>query len=205
MKKNVRSTLRHKLILPTMLLLLLGSAAAQDLLLQPDLSRSSVKFTLGAALHSVHGSFRMKSGSVRASSNPAKISGEIIVDSKSGETGNGMRDRKMHQEVLESDRFPEITFRPEHVDGSLAVHGASSLNLRGVFRVHGSDHEITFPAEVEIDGNLWHASANFTIPYAKWGIKNPSTFFLHVSDEVQIEINLTGTLTIEGRTNSPAQ
>jgi hypothetical protein len=30
------------------------------------------------------------------------------------------------------------------------------------------------------------------IPYIAWGLKNPSTFFLHVSDEVEVDITAAG-------------
>jgi polyisoprenoid-binding protein YceI len=182
-----------------------GVAAAQDLVLQLDPARSTIKFTLGAALHTVHGNFQLKTGSLRADPASGKLSGKIVVDTKSGETGNGMRDRKMHKEVLESERYPEITFRPERVDGAVAAQGKSSLKVHGIFSVHGSDREITIPADVDIDVNQWTATARFTIPYAKWGMKNPSTFFLHVSDEVEIEIAVAGTLSRETSTSGPAQ
>jgi len=33
---------------------------------------------------------------------------------------------------------------------------------------------------------------HFTIPYAKWGMKNPSTLFLKVSDTVEIDLAAVG-------------
>lgn len=62
------------------------------------------------------------------------LSGEIVVDARSGRTGNGMRDRKMHKDVLESEQYPEISFRPDHVAGVIATQGKSALKIHGIFR-----------------------------------------------------------------------
>jgi hypothetical protein len=40
--------------------------------------------------------------------------------------------------------------------------------------------------------NRWNAAARFPIPYVKWGLKNPSTFVLHVSQTVEIDIQASG-------------
>ena len=116
------------------------------------------------------------------------------MDARSGETGNGSRDRKMHKDVLESERYPEIVFRPDRVEGAVAAHGKSAVQVHGVFSIHGADHEITVPAEADIGEDRWTASLHFTIPYARWGIKNPSNFFLHVSDSVEIDIAAEGSV-----------
>jgi polyisoprenoid-binding protein YceI len=197
--------LRSAVGLLILMLLTAGAAAAQGLVLQLDPVQSTVQFSLGASLHTVHGTFQTKRGALRANLDSAKASGEIVADATSGESGSGMRDRKMHKEVLESERYPEIIFRPDRVDGAVAVQGKSSVKVHGVFSVHNSDHEITIPAEVDIGTDHWTAHAHFTIPYVKWGIKNPSTLFLHVSDEVEIDVVVAGTLTRETAAIRPAQ
>jgi polyisoprenoid-binding protein YceI len=123
-----------------------------------------------------------------------KISGEIVVDARSGESGSNMRDRKMHKEILESDYFPEISFRPDRIDGTVASTGKSSVKVHGMFNIHGVDREITIPAEVEMGSDHWSATVHFTVPYAKWGMKNPSTLFLRVNDFVEIDIAAAGNL-----------
>ena len=75
-----------------------------------------------------------------------------MVDATSGDSGSGMRDRKMNKEVLESARYPEIDFRPDRFDGEVAPQGKSSVMVHGMFSIHGTDHEITVPAEVEMYG-----------------------------------------------------
>ena len=99
----------------------------------------------------------------------------------------------MHQDILESAKYPEIVFTPDRVDGGVARQGASQIQVHGVFRIHGAAHEITLPVEVRIDNGQPSARTSFTIPYVKWGMKNPSTLFLRVSDKVEIEA-VTGAL-----------
>jgi polyisoprenoid-binding protein YceI len=67
--------------------------------------------------------------------------------------------------------------------------------VHGIFSIHGTDREITVPAEVEMNGDRWTANVHFTIPYTKWGMKNPSTLFLRVSDTVSIDLAAAGSVT----------
>ncbi|MGA8432293.1 MAG: YceI family protein [Candidatus Sulfotelmatobacter sp.] len=168
-------------------------ATAQEVTLPLDPAKSTVKFTLSDVLHTVHGTFTLKKGTLHFDSTSGKVSGEIVVDARSGESGNGVRDRKMHKEILESDRFPEISFRPTLVEGA-AASGKSSAKVHGMFSIHGVEREITVPAEVEIESDHWSANVHFTIPYEKWGMKNPSTLFLRVSDSVEIDLAAAGSV-----------
>jgi polyisoprenoid-binding protein YceI len=170
-----------------------ASATAQEITLQVDPSKSSVKFTLGDVLHTVRGTFTAKRGMLRFDPGMGKVSGEIVVNAESGESGNGMRDRKMHKEILESDRYPEISFRPTAVEGA-AASGKFSAKIHGVFSIHGVDREITVPAEVDIEADHWSANVHFTVPYEKWGMKNPSTLFLKVGDSVEIDLAVVGSV-----------
>jgi polyisoprenoid-binding protein YceI len=168
--------------------------AAAQTTFQLDPAQTSVKFTLGDVLHAVHGTFNLDHGSLQFEPSSGKLSGEIVVDAKSGASGSGMRDRKMHKEVLESAKYPEISFRPDRIEGTVSGQGKSSVKVHGMFRIHGIDREIDVPAEVEIFPDRWTATVHFTVPYAKWGMKNPSTLFLRVDDSVQIDLALAGSV-----------
>ena len=170
------------------------TSTAQEMALHLDPQHTNIAFTLGDVLHTVHGNFQLKRGSLGLNPSLGKVAGEVVVDAKSGASGNGMRDRKMHREVLESDRYPEIAFRPDHFAGVISLHGKSSVSVHGIFSMHGTDHEITVPAEVEMLPNRWTATLHFDVPYAKWGMKNPSTLFLRVNDSVQIDVTAAGTI-----------
>lgn len=178
------------------------SAGAQESVFQLDPAQSSVKFTLGDVLHTVLGTFKVKRGALQLA--PAgKVIGEIVVDATSGDSGSGMRDRKMHKEVLESSRYPEIVFRPDRIEGQVPHGGKSSVMVHGIFSIHGADREITVPATVETSADHWTANVHFTVPYEKWGMKNPSTLFLRVNDTVEIDLVAAGS--VVRRTASSAQ
>jgi len=170
------------------------AAAAQDVAFRLDSQHATIHFTLGDVLHTVHGTFQLKQGSLRLDPALGKLTGEIIVDAKSGDSGSGMRDRKMHREILESDRYPEIAFRPDRVEGVVALRGKSSVRVHGIFTIHGSDHELTAPAEVEMTSGQWSATIHFAVPYVNWGMKNPSTLFLRVNESVDIDVTADGTV-----------
>jgi polyisoprenoid-binding protein YceI len=167
---------------------------AQEVQLGFDPQHTNINFTLGDVLHTVHGTFQLKHGDLHLNSTSSKLTGEIVVDARSGQSSNGMRDRKMHREVLESDRYPEIAFRPDRVDGAIAANGKSSVHVHGIFSIHGADHELTVPAEVEMAPDHWTATLHFAVPYASWGIKNPSTLFLRVNDSVEIDVSSSGSI-----------
>ena len=170
-------------------------AQAQVLTLQADRAQSTAEITLGATFHTVHGKFQMRSGEIRFDPGTAKISGELVFDATSGKTGNDGRDQKMHKSVLESERFPDITFRPDHVEGKVAGSGPSTVQVHGMFGLHGTEHELTVPVEVRLESSRWTASTHFNIPYVKWGLKNPSNAFLHVGDSVEIAFHAEGGVT----------
>jgi polyisoprenoid-binding protein YceI len=165
---------------------------AQEATLNFDPAQTTVDFTLGDVLHTVHGSFRLKTGQVRFDPATNSISGELVVDAPSGNSGSTGRDRKMHKEILQSVRYPEVTFRPDRVDGKVLASGRSAVQVHGMFGILGVEHEITVPAQVELAPDHWSLAVHFAVPYVKWGLKDPSTFILRVEKTVDIDLNARG-------------
>jgi len=180
------------------LVLLPSIAAVQRITVDLDPAQTRIEWTLGDVLHTVHGTFKLRSGSVTFDSKSGDASGEIIVDATSGESGNHTRDQKMHKEILESQRYPEITFSPAHVTGKIADQGTSSIQVQGMFLIHGAGHNITLSLPVEKSGNEVKASTSFDVPYQEWGMKNPSTFLLKVDNKVKISVSAVGHITAPG-------
>ena len=169
-------------------------ASAGALIFTVDPAQSAVHWTLGSTLHAVHGTFALKSGNLQFDPATGAARGEVAVDATSGKSGNDGRDRKMHKEVLESARFGEIIFRPDSISGKLEMPGDSAVQVHGIFSLHGSEHELTVPAQVNLSGDHWSGSAKFSIPFIEWGLKNPSSWLLKVDHSVSIELELKGTI-----------
>src|SRR5579863_2735745 len=128
MKQRVKAA---KGVQPILLFALLAVAAARALAQTPqaalpvnssgitlnlDPAQSKLTWTLGSTLHTVHGKFSLKSGVLKFDPVSGSASGEFIAYATSGESGNDGRDKKMHNEILESARFPDIVFRPTRID-----------------------------------------------------------------------------------------
>jgi polyisoprenoid-binding protein YceI len=171
--------------------------AAQEIVLSVDPGQSKVHWIVDSTLHTVHGTFAMKGGSLHLDSASGKASGEIVVLARSGESGNGSRDEKMHKEVLESGKFPDVIFRPTQVEGKVLNSGSSDVKVQGTFVLHGSSHEITVPVHAELSGENWKGSGKFDVPYIQWGLKNPSNFLLKVQPVVNVELEIAGSLKIQ--------
>jgi polyisoprenoid-binding protein YceI len=168
--------------------------AAEQISLAVDPSRSTIHWTLGSSLHTVHGTFGIKRGALLLDPDSGKVSGEIVADAASGQSGNGSRDNKMHKEILESARYSEIVFRPDRYEGKLTAQGESSLRLHGILTLHGADHELTVPVQGELTKDHWNGTAKFGVPYIQWGLRSPNNFFLKADPVVSVELELSGDL-----------
>jgi len=173
------------------------AAVAQETTIRLDPEKTSVRFTLDATMHAVHGSFRLKSGVIRFAPATGIASGSVVVDALSGESGNQKRDRNMHRDVLLSARYSEITFTPTRVIGAVQPQGESTVQVEGILKLQGKDHPITLPFKVQASDTQLLASTRFTVPYVAWGLKNPSSFLLHVAEKVELEIAASGNLATE--------
>jgi len=115
-----------------------------------------------------------------------------VVDAESGDSENKSRDGKMKKDILETQKYPEIIFTAQKVKGTIAAQGKSQVELDGVMTLHGQPHPMELTVPVEVNGGTVSADVPFEVPYVKWGLKNPSTFILRVSDKVQITVHMVG-------------
>lgn len=184
----------HRLALLLAAALFATATSAQPIVVTLDPARTSIDFTLADVLHTVHGTFKLTSGHIELDPDKKTIFGKAIVDAASGNSGNGARDGRMKKNILEVAQYPEISFEPAILDGTTPGAPLSSVTVTGWLSIHGQRHRVTIPMQARISETQVSATGKFTVPYVAWGMKNPSTLFLRVSETVDIAITTAGTV-----------
>lgn len=173
----------------------LAHAAEQRLVIDPGSAK--VSFKLKSSYHDVVGTLPLTTGTIRFDAATGSASGRIVMDARGADTGNSYRDGKMHGQVLESEKFPRIVFRPTHLEVLHRDAKSADVKLQGDLEMHGATHPVTIPGHLEAHGDKIAITASFPVRYVDWGMKNVSNFFLHVGDGVVVTVSAEGTL--EGR------
>jgi hypothetical protein len=167
-------------------------AQHQTFAVSPD--ASEVKITLNTTHEVVNGVFHVQSGSVEFDRSAPKMSGSIVVAAGSGKTGNDSRDKKMNKDILKVNQYATVSFEPNSYSGVIAASGDSIIQVKGIFTLLGTPHEITIPMQVHLDGASATAKAHFVVPYVQWGLKNPSFLIWKADNDVAIDLSLVGTI-----------
>ena len=194
---HVCRTSAKRLIISIFLALLLAKQGAANrrasnvLDINLDPAKTTIRWTLKDVLHTVHGSFKLQRGFIHFDTDTGRAEGLVEVDARSGESGNSARDAQMHRLVLESSKYPSICFRPERAFGNFNSASSQMITVNGLFQLHGQNHALQLQMSVRPNGNGYMATTHFKVPYVAWGLKDPSNFLLHVSHEVDIDVETT--------------
>jgi polyisoprenoid-binding protein YceI len=186
---------RHSALVLLAAMSLTHVAQAQQKTFTLDPAQTKVNFTVDSTLHTVHGDFRLKRGSIQFDNSTGAATGELVVDSASGESGSDGRDKRMHKDILESPKYSDIVFTPQHVKGAVANEGKSTVEVEGILTMHGKSKPVTMPLDVQLQNGTGTADGAFSVKYQEWGMKNPSTFVLRVNDTVHIHVHAVGKIT----------
>jgi polyisoprenoid-binding protein YceI len=171
----------------------------------PEKSRLTAQVEVGGMLKSLGHphviAIRKFGGEVRASSGmvgPASL--ELKFDTGSlTEVGKEFSDKdrqKVNQEVrdeaLEASKHPEAVFKSSEVTVKQAGEDHYEASIRGTLSLHGTTNEVSFPAEVRVEGNSLHASGAFTVLHSAYGIKRLSAAggTIKAKDEINLSFEI---------------
>ena len=100
---------------------------------------------------------------------------------------------KMKQEVLETSRYPEITFESSAVSPTKLGDTQYAVNLTGNLTLHGVTKSQSVTCQVSLNGDAIRAYGEFTIKQTDFGIRLVSVAggALKVKDEVKCAFDIT--------------
>ncbi|MFN0122205.1 MAG: YceI family protein [Blastocatellia bacterium] len=133
--------------------------------------------------------------------NPAAGTLQLDVDAKSMavlDKDVSDKDRteiynSMHNSVLESAKYPKISFRSVAVaDVKPAGANQYSLTLSGDLTLHGVTRRIAVPATVNLTPNVLRATGKYTLRQSDYGIKPYSAAggTIKVKDDIVVNFSL---------------
>lgn len=102
-------------------------------------------------------------------------------------------DRRIHEEVLESDSFPDVVYESSHASASKTGEGQYWMALAGDLTLHGVRRSQPVSARVSVNGATLRAAGEFSIRQSDYEIR-PVTALggaVKIKDELKFSFDIT--------------
>ena len=96
--------------------------------------------------------------------------------------------KELREIVLETAKYPEITFKSTDVTGQIA-DGQFEAKIGGDLTLHGVTHRLVIPAKVTLSGDTLRAQGEFTVSRHDYNVQ--ATSALHGMIRVRDELRFT--------------
>ncbi|MEY9966164.1 polyisoprenoid-binding protein YceI [Streptacidiphilus sp. MAP12-16] len=162
-----------------------------------DVPRSQITFTTRHlfGLGTVHGSFRLRGGTVSLAQPLTGSRVDAVADATSFDTGNRNRDRQVHSTtLLDTATYPDIAFTSTGAE----LNQAGAWSLQGLLTAHGVRTPPTFTvAQAQVDGDEIAVEATATVDRYAHGVTR-------LKGMAARHLQLTATIRARRATGSPA-
>jgi polyisoprenoid-binding protein YceI len=109
---------------------------------------------------------------------PERASLQFEIDTSSlavtgdvNEKDRNEMERAMRENVLETDRYPEIRFVSSTVEAATITEGMFRLKIGGALTLHGATRDLEIPCNVIVAGDSLRANGEFSIRQTDYGIR----------------------------------
>jgi polyisoprenoid-binding protein YceI len=181
-----------------------GNAVSDRFIVDGRASRFTVRAFASGVLsvmgHNPVISIREFSGELKFDPDQLKADAfRLVIKSKSLSADEDISDkdrreleRLMHQEVLESAKFPEIVYEASGISVTKVGDTLFSAALDGSLALHGTSRSEPIHARVALMGSMVRASGEFSISQAKYEIKPVSVAggALKLKDELKLQFEI---------------
>lgn len=105
----------------------------------------------------------------------------------------GIINREVNELVLETAKYPDITFKSTEITGKLK-NGAFDVRVKGDMTLHGVTRTVTIPATVTVDGDTFHATGSFKINRKNFNVNATEAFhgFVKVRHTIKFVFDIVG-------------
>jgi polyisoprenoid-binding protein YceI len=102
--------------------------------------------------------------------------------------------RELREIVLETEKYPTITFKSTSVTGKLHPDGTFDAKIKGQLTMHGVTRGIDIPARVSLAGNDLRAQGEFTVNRSDFNVKATSAFHgtVRVRNKLKFTFDIVG-------------
>ena len=105
----------------------------------------------------------------------------------------GIIKKELEEIVLETAKYPDITFRSTDVKGGLK-NGQFDVKIGGDMTLHGVTRHIEIPATVSLEGDSLRAKGEFSLDRSKFNVKATSAFhgWVRIKDRLKFTFDIIG-------------
>ena len=118
----------------------------------------------------------------------------ITVNVNTLTSDRSMRDQRIHQMGLESDRYPTATFvltTPIDLPAGATSGQVVNVSAIGQLTIHGVTRKVTIPIQARSNGTQVEIAGSITFPFSEFGMTPPSIGgFVTVQDNATMEFDL---------------
>jgi polyisoprenoid-binding protein YceI len=122
-----------------------------------------------------------------------KIRADSLVETRDvfTEQQKQIIDKEIREIVLETSKYPEISFKSTQVTGQLNS-GQFEARIEGDLTLHGVTRHVVVPAQVTLKGNDLRAQGTFEIERSDYNVKATSAFHgtIRVRDKLKFTFDV---------------
>jgi polyisoprenoid-binding protein YceI len=148
------------------------------------------------AIREFNGEVRLTPHTVVPASLQVTVNTKSLVETRDvfTEQQKQIINKELREIVLETEKYPEITFGSTNITGKLVSPGVFDAKVEGDLTMHGVTRHIVLPAEVTLVGNDLRAKGEFRVDRSDFKVKATSAFhgLVRVRDNLKFTFDLVG-------------
>ena len=157
-----------------------------------DDTSGSLKFDMAASLHDVPGEAKSFTTELLVED---KVTGKVVVQAKQMTTGIGVRDTRMYEYCLETDKYPTIEFQVRGITGDsagfLSEGGTGDVTLLGTLKVRSTERDVTIPATYTWTQEGLYLEGKKDIKWTDFGVPDPSIVISKLDPKMAVSFQMS--------------